>query len=178
VLLKQWIFEANSISGCRSSSDLDFNLLHRASIQGFQASTFHQRCDNQGPTLVLVKSANGHIFGGVNFIPWTSVTAGSYASSNNNFLFALKDGHHRHDPALFRITQNSNAQCAVYNNPGYGPTFGSGFDMRICDNPNSTTSSYSNLGNTYTGPGASQSTLAGENQFLVADYEVFAILKK
>jgi hypothetical protein len=84
-LLKQWIFEANSISGCHSSNDLDFNLLHRASTQGFQGSTFHQRCDNQGPTLVLVKSAKGHIFGGVNFISWTSV--GSYASTNNNFLF-------------------------------------------------------------------------------------------
>jgi hypothetical protein len=173
-LLRQWIFEANSISGCRSSKDLAFNLLHQASTHGFQGSTFHQRCDNQGPTLVLVKSTNGRIFGGVNFISWTSVDG--YSASNNSFLFALKDGQHRHDPALFRITQNSNS--AARNYPSYGPTFGGGNDMHICDNSNSIKSSYSNLGHTYTGPGASQTTLAGEYRFLVADYEVFAVFKK
>jgi hypothetical protein len=170
-LMKQWIFEANSISGCCSSKNLYFNLLHQASTRGFQASTFHQLCDNQGPTLVLVKSTNGHIFGGVNFISWMSGTG--YFASNSGFLFALKDGHHQHDPALFRIMQNSN--YAIHNQSSYGPTFGGGHDMHICNNSNSTMSSYSNLGHTYTGPSASQSTLAGERSFLVADYEVFAV---
>jgi hypothetical protein len=173
-LLKQWIFEANSISGCRSSEDLAFNLLHQASTHGFQASTFHQRCDNRGPTLVLVKNTNGRIFGGVNFISWTSVVG--WSASNNSFLFALKDGQHRHDPAVFRMTQHSNN--AAYNHPSFGPIFGGGNDIRIIDNSNSTKSSSSNLGHTYTGPGASQSALAGEYTFLVADYEVFAVLKK
>jgi hypothetical protein len=173
VLLKKWIFEANGLSWCRSSADLNFNLLHQASTHGFQASTFHQRCDNQGPTLVLVKSTNGHIFGGVNFIPWTSASV--YSPSDNNFLFALKDGQHRDDPALFRITQRQNA---AYNYSSFGPTFGGGHDIYICDNSNSAAGSYSYLGSTYTGPGASDSALAGERSFLVADYEVFAILKK
>jgi hypothetical protein len=172
-VLKQWIFEANGISGCRSSKELDFNVLHQASTQGFQASTFHQRCDNRGPTLVLVKSTDGRIFGGVNFISWTSVTG--YSASSNGFLFALKDGQHRHDPALFRITQNSDR--AAYNTASYGPIFGGGHDMVICSNPNSTRGSTSNLGHTYTSPGASPSTLAGEDSFLVADYEVFSVLK-
>jgi hypothetical protein len=173
VLLKRWIFEANGISGCRSSADLGFNVLHQASTHGFQASTFHQRCDNQGPTLVLVKSTNGSIFGGVNFISWTS--ANVYSRSDNNFLFVLKDDHRRLDPALFKITQNH--AHATYNGTTYGPTFGGGHDMVIGDNSNSTKSS-SNLGYTYTGPGASNSTLAGGPSFVVADYEVFAIFKK
>jgi hypothetical protein len=172
-LVRQWIFEANGISGCRSFKDMDFNLLYQASTHGFQASTFHQRCDNQGPTLVLVKSSIGRIFGGVNFISWTSVDG--FSASNKSFLFALKDGQHRHDPALFRITRNPNT--AVYNDPSFGPVFGVGHDLYICNNSNSNHSN-SGLGNTYTGPGASRTALAGEGSFLVADYEVFAVLKK
>lgn len=41
-----------------------YGLLYRGSRDGMTAASFHRLCDGQGPTLVLVRSANGYTFGG------------------------------------------------------------------------------------------------------------------
>ena len=46
-------------------------LLMRASRDGFQAQTFHSKCDNKGPTVTIVKSGN-NIFGGFTETSWSS----------------------------------------------------------------------------------------------------------
>ena len=48
-------------------------LLFRASRDGFTASAFHSRCDNQGPTVTVVKS-DGNIFGGFTESAWAGKT--------------------------------------------------------------------------------------------------------
>lgn len=40
----------------------------------------------------------------------------------------------------------------MYFNAGYGPSWGGGHDLHICNNANTVGSSYSNLGYTYEGP--------------------------
>lgn len=42
----------------------EMKLIHRASENNFSSSKFHQNCDNKGPTLTIIKSNNGKIFGG------------------------------------------------------------------------------------------------------------------
>ena len=44
-------------------------LLFRASRDGFAANTFHDKCDNKGPTIVLVQSGN-YVFGGFTEKSW------------------------------------------------------------------------------------------------------------
>ena len=70
-----------------------------------------------------------------------------------------------------------NAMYCYYH---YGPTFGGGHDLRIVDNCDKNTNSYSNLGSTYKLPagytyGTTQATtlLAGSYKFKVDEYEVF-----
>ena len=46
-------------------------LLYRASRDGFAANCFHSRCDNNGPTVTIVKSGE-YIFGGFTERSWTS----------------------------------------------------------------------------------------------------------
>ena len=46
-------------------------LLYRASRDGFAAECFHSRCDNNGPTVTIVKSGE-YIFGGFTEKSWTS----------------------------------------------------------------------------------------------------------
>ena len=46
-------------------------LLYRASRDGFAAECFHSRCDNNGPTVTIVKSGE-YIFGGFTTQSWTS----------------------------------------------------------------------------------------------------------
>ena len=49
-------------------------LLYRASRDGFNGSAFHERCDNIGPTVTVVKSG-ANVFGGFTERAWTSKTA-------------------------------------------------------------------------------------------------------
>ena len=58
----------------------------------------------------------------------------------------------------------------------YGPVFGGGADLYICNNANSNTSSCSRLGHTYERPPGQQETFfTGGNDFTVTDYEVFGL---
>ena len=45
-------------------------LLYRASEHGYTAESFHQYCDDQGPTLIVIKSSGGWIFGGYTTQSW------------------------------------------------------------------------------------------------------------
>lgn len=47
-----------------------WKLIYRASEHNYTAKSFHQYCDDKGPTLVLVKSTNGCIFGGYTTQSW------------------------------------------------------------------------------------------------------------
>ena len=48
-----------------------WRLLFRGSRDGFAAAIFHSKCDNQGPTVTIVKSGN-NIFGGFTELSWGS----------------------------------------------------------------------------------------------------------
>ena len=58
--LKEWL-----------GSDNNMKLLYRASEHGYSAKSFHNYCDNQGPTLIVIKSSEGWIFGGYTTQSWS-----------------------------------------------------------------------------------------------------------
>ena len=45
--------------------------LYLASKHGFSSRAFHHRCDNMGPTVTLVRTVTGHIFGGYAAVSWS-----------------------------------------------------------------------------------------------------------
>ena len=47
-------------------------LLFKGSRDGFKAVDFHKHCDNKGPTVTIIKSEHGKIFGGYTTVSWTS----------------------------------------------------------------------------------------------------------
>ena len=57
--LKEWV------------GDYKWKLLYRASEHGYSAESFHQYCDDRGPTLVIIKSSEGWIFGGYTTKSWS-----------------------------------------------------------------------------------------------------------
>jgi hypothetical protein len=67
--------------------NIRLELLFRASRDGFKAVPYHQKVDNQGPHVVLIKSKDhNQIFGASTDISQTS--SGSYKAGNGNtFLF-------------------------------------------------------------------------------------------
>ena len=46
-------------------------LLYRASEHEYTAKSFHECCDDEGPTLILIKSTDGWIFGGYTSQSWS-----------------------------------------------------------------------------------------------------------
>ena len=49
-----------------------YNQIYKATRDGGTGKDFHVHCDNKGPTLTLIESTNGYIFGGYISISWES----------------------------------------------------------------------------------------------------------
>ena len=49
----------------------------RGSVDGFTCNIFHEKCDNKGPTLTVVK-ANDRVFGGYTKLEWVSEKVEKY----------------------------------------------------------------------------------------------------
>ena len=47
-----------------------FDLLYRASRDGFNSNAFHELCDNHENTILVVKSTTGYVFGGFTTQTW------------------------------------------------------------------------------------------------------------
>ncbi|CAF1628592.1 unnamed protein product [Rotaria magnacalcarata] len=46
-----------------------WELIYKATHDGFDANTFHARCNNKGPTISIIQSNNNFLFGGYTAIP-------------------------------------------------------------------------------------------------------------
>ena len=54
-------------------NDYKLRLIYRASEHGYTAESFHDCCDDKGPTLIVIKSDGGWIFGGYTTKSWKCV---------------------------------------------------------------------------------------------------------
>jgi hypothetical protein len=79
-----------------------FALLWRGTRDGFEAQTFHERCDRHSNTVTLIESDGGFIFGGFTPVPWESQppseeeeeeddTCVKEDLSGRSFLFTLRN---------------------------------------------------------------------------------------
>ena len=62
VKLREWL-----------GSEYDWRLIYRSSEHGYTARSFHECCDNRGPTLIIIKSDGGWIFGGYTTRSWSGI---------------------------------------------------------------------------------------------------------
>ena len=108
-----------------------FELLFRGTRDGMTAKDFHRKCDNQGPTLTLIKNDKGHIFGGYASISWMSDEEDKNKNAPKSFLFTLTNIYDI-KPTKFPSKNNGNE---VYHHKDYGPIFGyNGMDLCIYSN--------------------------------------------
>ena len=133
--LKQWLQKPNY--SFENMSLKNISLLYRGSRDGFKSSDFHRLCDNQGETLVIIKSTDNYIFGGYTSISWNSTKWNGKCGSNNNarrkgkgleFIFTLKNPHNI-PPSKFNI-QKSWLDHSICCDINLGPIFGCN-DIRI-----------------------------------------------
>lgn len=148
--------------------------IFQGSKHGFAAYQFHQKCDQKGPTVVVIQSSIGNIFGGYTSLPWSS--SGNYQFDPQAFIYILKSKQRKGQKPQKWGVKGSNRN-SVYHNGSYGATFGGGHDIYLVNNCNTSNQSYTALGNSYAAP-QDNNLLAGTYNFTVSDYEVFQITKK
>ena len=106
------------------SKHFTYTLLYKATRDGDLARNFHNKCDNRGTTLTLVKTVEGWIFGGHTTCAWQS-GVNRYEKCEDVFMFSLS--------LLKKYPFNYKGSNVIVNLDYKGPTFGFGYDMSISD---------------------------------------------
>lgn len=153
-------------------------LLMRGTIDGFGAREFHSRCDGKGPTLTVIKSEKGKVFGGYAGLSWGIAPRRVPYNDPEAWLFSL----------TYRTIhrQTRNLKGAVNHSQNTLVSFGSGehdhSDLVLFNDCNKNSESSSNLGSTYQlPPGATYGStsakeyFAGSHEFRVVEIEVFKV---
>ena len=153
--------------------DQQWELIYKASRDGFGGNTFHSHCNEKGPTMTIILSNNNYLFGGYTSVPWTS--SGSNKNDATAFLFTLTNPYGI-SPTKYPVNPTK-ASSAVYHNAHDGPKFGtSSYDLTVENNSNSNNACYTNFPSSYidtTGKG--NNTFTGAVNFTTIDIEVFKL---
>lgn len=108
--LEQWI----------GTGPKKFDLLYAITRDGCSATAFHQKCDNQGPTVTVLYNKQGSVYGGYTAVSWS--THNKWNQDNSAFLFRLQ---HNHKGIGNKFPSNC-GPYDVFHHVTYGPLFGSG----------------------------------------------------
>ena len=156
-------------------SGKQFELIYRATRDGFQADSFHARCDYRPSTLTIIKTTKGHVFGGYTSVAWDSTSDDK--DDPHAFIFSLLSAVAQ--PMLIPI--KAGGKRAIRCVGKHGPIFGRGHDIYVADMPNKCKASYASLGCSYDFtrfPYSSQGAktfLAGTRRFDTSEIEVFLV---
>ena len=110
---------------CEWIGNKKLELIFRGTRDGMNNKSFHNKCDNQGPNIVLIKTDKDHIFGGFSSISWVSNDindSSAYHSAPESFLFTLENIYNT-EPEKF-ISKNDKKEIKQLSY--YGPIFGDG----------------------------------------------------
>ena len=161
--------------GNENIKSISTKLLYRASENDNQCYKFHEICDDKGPTISIISNDFNHVFGG-------------YASQS--WRLDPTKTHDISDPNVFLYSIRPNMKCVEFKKDahdtaktisgwkGYGPTYGEAWDISIFMDlfgemkGRCTSGSFEFSAAEMTGATHEQ---YGYYDFLVADFEVFAV---
>jgi hypothetical protein len=106
-----------------NKDSLEFKLIFRMDENNNKSEEFHKACDNQGPTLVLIRTKTKRTFGGFTPLDWGKTGGGIKDESNQTFIFSLNL-----NKKFNMINQKGDG---IYCSSNYGPNFGNcDFDLK------------------------------------------------
>ena len=187
--LINWLKNPNNNKKNENKNIENIVLIYRGSRDGFQAKTFHEKCDYKGETLTIIESTDGYIFGGYTEINWDSTVWNGRIGEKNNarrdgigndFVFTLKNPHGIR-PSKYNMKKSflSHSICCDAN---LGPIFGCN-DIRIEDNCNTTKNRFTfydfEKGEYcfHDTTGKKRLLFTGNTSFLVKEIEVFNVIR-
>ena len=135
---------------------------------------FHEKCDNQGSTVVLVETSNGRRFGGFTSLSWKSNN--QWVNDPCACIFSF-DNHKKYKLLL--------PNYSYFGGSGYGPHFGAGDQLGFYNNgvdgPNGGSTGFldsihiPNFGTkTYDIPSIEEITLT--NTYIMNKFEVYQVI--
>jgi hypothetical protein len=151
-----------------------WKMIYRGSDHGFGSSDFHGRCDGISNTITIIQTTEDFIFGGFTPIAWDSSNTWKTDTSEQSFLFSVKNPHNR-DFGRIGLKDPQKAICCYSSS---GPTFGNGSAIYIANGCNANTNSSTRLGYGYvnnTGIDEYQ-VFTGKQHFTVKEIEVFTLI--
>jgi hypothetical protein len=151
-------------------------------VHGYRCYDFHEHCDGKPETVTLVQSLgeNGlqdRVFGGYTPLPWDG--RGAYVPEPGTgrpvgFLFNLNPG--KGGPPRRYEMYGGSKPYAIFCGPNYGPIFGNGHDLVICDQCDQRADSYTKCGTGYTTGGSDEDKYFHTvEKFKVREIEVFQL---
>ena len=159
-IFANWIDKKKGNSKYIKEIPYKFNLIYRASRDGMTPAAFHEKCDNQGPTIVVVKvKGSEQIVGGYNPLAWDS--SNLWKSTKNSFIFSFIN---RTNLQTAKVGYSNGDQYSIGRYSEYGPIFGIGHDLIFCP-PNCTINDLRSYPN-----------VDIPRKFNVDDYEVFRVI--
>ncbi|UJR21877.1 hypothetical protein I4U23_024950 [Adineta vaga] len=150
-----------------------WSLLYKATRDGFSSVAFHKYCDHRGPTMTIIQSKpGGYLFGGYTSVSWRS-NKGYIEDNYDPFLFTLTNPHGI-PPTKYPVLESN---YAIYNRKDFGPTFGCGHDLHICDDSKSSGGSYCYFPWSYSDrTQRGTETFTGSKFFQANDIEVYRLV--
>ena len=116
------------------SQNNPFTILYKASENDYSKDVFHDLCDGKAPTITIIESNAGNIFGGYTSKEWTS--DGLWIDDEHAFLFQIKSinkTEQKDCPRIFNIRTHK-IEHAIRGTRERGPIFGRGWDISIGSN--------------------------------------------
>ncbi|RHZ44696.1 hypothetical protein Glove_712g15 [Diversispora epigaea] len=122
-LLSSWIDRLGQKRYLYEEIPYRFKLLVRGSRDGFDSNTFHERCNEKGKTIVIMKIHDtGEVIGGYSPIMWK--TKEGYWNTEDSFLFTFGQRGMVEDAKLSRVSRQRSYYAIRFNGKDYGPCFG------------------------------------------------------
>jgi hypothetical protein len=143
---------------------------------GCVSTTFHQKCDNQGPTVTVLYNPQGSVYGGYVQVSWNS--NGSWYDDTAAFLYQLR--FNGNDKRTKFPIQSGNSKHALYCGSTYGSLFGASNDLLTFTNTVNSSGTYfalngqMNIGNTYDNKGVTAAQINNGNMN-VTELEVYKV---
>ena len=147
---------------------IKYKLLYRGTRDGMNASSFHQKCNSIPNTISIIQTTKGNKFGGYAEQTWENNSNGKWIIDDKSFLFSID---------YMKIYNYVKGNDAIYHDNNYGPSF------KYCiylyndfSKNNNYTYDKKSSNQSYSGFNRDYEFNNGEQNFSVAEIEVFQII--
>ena len=155
----------------KKSVRCQLNLIYKGSRDGYKAKNFHEKCDNRQPTISVIKSNFGLVFGGYIETTWNCINSGK--EDNGAFIFSLT---YKEKFPCIKAHQKNAIGSYINSLVNFG-----NYDIKILENCDVLSNSSCSFPTRYSSSkftvrnDESMKYLAGGFYFMVSEIEVFEV---